>query len=68
MCQDVQAEAHDWPENLFAEKVWTPRRIGPDENELAAAVAAIKAAKQPMIIAGGGALYSEASAELKTLC
>jgi 3D-(3,5/4)-trihydroxycyclohexane-1,2-dione acylhydrolase (decyclizing) len=66
MCQDVQAEAHDWPENLFAEKVWAPRRIGPDENELAAAVAAIKAAKKPMIIAGGGALYSEASAELRT--
>ena len=64
MCQDVQAEAYDWPESLFAEKVWAPRRIGPDENELAAAVAAIKAAKRPMIIAGGGALYSEASAEL----
>jgi 3D-(3,5/4)-trihydroxycyclohexane-1,2-dione acylhydrolase (decyclizing) len=65
MCQDVQAEAHDWPESLFTEKVWTPRRIGPDENELAAAVAAIRTAKKPMIIAGGGALYSEASAELK---
>jgi 3D-(3,5/4)-trihydroxycyclohexane-1,2-dione acylhydrolase (decyclizing) len=66
MCQDVQAEAHDWPESLFAEKIWAPRRIGPDENELAAAVAAITAAKRPMIIAGGGALYSEASAELRT--
>ena len=40
MCQDVQTEAYDWPESLFAEKVWTPRRIRPDENELAAAVAA----------------------------
>jgi 3D-(3,5/4)-trihydroxycyclohexane-1,2-dione acylhydrolase (decyclizing) len=65
MCQDVQTEAYDWPEAMFAEKVWAPRRIGPDENELAAAVAAIKAAKRPMIIAGGGALYSEASAELE---
>jgi 3D-(3,5/4)-trihydroxycyclohexane-1,2-dione acylhydrolase (decyclizing) len=65
MCQDVQAEAYDWPESLFTEKVWTPRRIAPDENELAAAVAAIRAAKKPMIIAGGGALYSEASAELE---
>ncbi|MFZ1963683.1 MAG: 3D-(3,5/4)-trihydroxycyclohexane-1,2-dione acylhydrolase (decyclizing) [Roseiarcus sp.] len=65
MCQDVQAEAYDWPESMFAEKVWAPRRIGPDENELAAAVAAIRAAKKPMIIAGGGVLYSEASAELK---
>jgi 3D-(3,5/4)-trihydroxycyclohexane-1,2-dione acylhydrolase (decyclizing) len=66
MCQDVQAEAYDWPESLFAEKIWAPRRVGPDENELAAAVAAIKAAKKPMIIAGGGALYSEASAALRS--
>ncbi len=64
MCQDAQTEAYDWPESLFAEKVWAPRRIRPDENELAAAIAAIKAAKRPMIIAGGGVLYSEASAEL----
>jgi 3D-(3,5/4)-trihydroxycyclohexane-1,2-dione acylhydrolase (decyclizing) len=65
MCQDVQAEAFDWPESLFAEKVWRPRRPRADENELAAAVAILKAAKRPMIIAGGGALYAEASAELK---
>ena len=64
MCQDVQTEAYDWPESLFAEKVWTPRRIRPDEDELAAAVATIRAAKRPMIIAGGGVLYSGASAEL----
>ncbi|MCM5558842.1 3D-(3,5/4)-trihydroxycyclohexane-1,2-dione acylhydrolase (decyclizing) [Pleomorphomonas sp. JP5] len=64
MCQDVQAEAYDWPESLFEEKVWTPRRIRPDENELATAIGLLKAAKNPMIIAGGGVLYSEASAEL----
>jgi len=64
MCQDVQTEAYDWPERLFAERVWSPRRIRPDVNELAAAVATIKAAQRPMIIAGGGVLYSEASAEL----
>ena len=64
LCQDVQTEAYDWPESLFAEKVWAPRRIRPDADELAAAVAAIRAAKRPMIIAGGGVLYSEASAEL----
>ena len=50
---------------MFAEKVWAPRRIAPDDDELAAAVAAFKSAKRPMIIAGGGALYSEASAELR---
>jgi 3D-(3,5/4)-trihydroxycyclohexane-1,2-dione acylhydrolase (decyclizing) len=64
MCQDVQAEAYDWPESLFAEKVWTPRRVRPDEDELAAAAAVLMAAKKPMIIAGGGVLYSQASAEL----
>jgi 3D-(3,5/4)-trihydroxycyclohexane-1,2-dione acylhydrolase (decyclizing) len=64
MCQDVQTEAFDWPESLFAEKLWTPRRIRPDVNELASAAAAIKAAKRPMIIAGGGVLYSGAPTEL----
>jgi 3D-(3,5/4)-trihydroxycyclohexane-1,2-dione acylhydrolase (decyclizing) len=64
MCQDVQTEAFDWPESLFAEKVWAPRRIRPDENELATAIAALKAAKRPIVIAGGGVLYSQASAEL----
>ncbi|PKR89906.1 3D-(3,5/4)-trihydroxycyclohexane-1,2-dione acylhydrolase (decyclizing) [Pleomorphomonas diazotrophica] len=65
MCQDVQAEAYDWPESLFEEKVWVPRRIRPDENELAAAIGLLKSAKNPMIIAGGGVLYSEATAELR---
>ena len=64
MCQDVQAEAYDWPESLFEEKVWVPRRIRPDENELATAIGLLKAAKNPMIIAGGGVLYSEATAEV----
>lgn len=64
MCQDVQAEAFDWPESLFAERVWTPRRIRPDESELAAAVAALSAARRPMIVAGGGVLYSGAEAKL----
>lgn len=64
MCQDVQAEAFDWPESLFEEKVWTPRRIRPDENELSTAISLLKSAKNPMIIAGGGVLYSEATAAL----
>ncbi len=65
MCQDVQAEAYNWAESLFAEKVWTPRRIRSDEDELAAAAAALRAARRPMIIAGGGVLYSEATAKLR---
>lgn len=64
LCQDVQAEACDYPESFFAERVWTPRRPRPDRHELAAAVAALKAAKKPLIIAGGGVLYSQASGEL----
>lgn len=64
LCQDTQAEAYDYPESLFAEKVWTPRRIRPDENELAAAAALIRKARKPFIVAGGGVLYSGAEKEL----
>ena len=66
LCQDVQAEAYDYPEALFEERVWTPRRVQPDADELTAAIAALKAAKQPVIIAGGGVLYSGAAATLAT--
>ncbi len=65
LCQDVQAEAFDYPESFFAERVWAPRRPQPDAGELDAAVAALKSAKKPVIIAGGGVLYSEATATLK---
>ncbi|OHV73152.1 3D-(3,5/4)-trihydroxycyclohexane-1,2-dione acylhydrolase (decyclizing) [Ensifer sp. LCM 4579] len=64
LCQDVQAEAYDYPESFFDEKVWVPRRIEPDSDELAAAIATLKHAKKPIIVAGGGVLYSEASVEL----
>jgi 3D-(3,5/4)-trihydroxycyclohexane-1,2-dione acylhydrolase (decyclizing) len=64
LCQDVQAEAFDYPESFFEEKVWSFRRPLPDENELAAAVAALKASTKPVIIAGGGVLYSLATKEL----
>ncbi len=67
LCQDVQAEAYDYPDSLFAERVWTPRRQRPDRHELAAAVAALKGAKKPLVIAGGGVLYSQASGELAKL-
>ena len=64
LCQDVQAEAYDYPESFFAEKIWLPRRLRPDPQERLAASTAIAAAKTPVIIAGGGVLYSEASAAL----
>jgi 3D-(3,5/4)-trihydroxycyclohexane-1,2-dione acylhydrolase (decyclizing) len=64
LCQDTQAEAYDYPESFFAERIWTPRRIRPDAEELRAATALLKGAKKPFIIAGGGVLYSEAEAAL----
>ncbi|HEV2559380.1 MAG TPA: 3D-(3,5/4)-trihydroxycyclohexane-1,2-dione acylhydrolase (decyclizing) [Microvirga sp.] len=64
LCQDTQAEAYDYPEAFFTERTWTPRRIRPDEAELAAAVELLRHAQRPVAIAGGGVLYAEAEAAL----
>ncbi|MBY6152263.1 3D-(3,5/4)-trihydroxycyclohexane-1,2-dione acylhydrolase (decyclizing) [Vannielia litorea] len=64
-CQDVQAEAFDWPESFFAPRTWHLRRQGPDAYELSEAADAIRAAKHPVIVAGGGTHYSHACAELQ---
>lgn len=63
-CQDVQAEAFDYPMSFFTPKVWKIRRPEPDADELAAAVAMLKAARNPVIVAGGGVLYSGAEGAL----
>lgn len=63
-CQDVQAESYDYPESFFAPRVWRQRRPRPDAEELAAAVAALQGARRPLIVAGGGVLYSQASEAL----
>lgn len=63
-CQDTQAEAYDYPADFFEPKVWYIRRPEPDQRELEAAVAAIKAAKKPLIVAGGGVIYAQAEADL----
>ena len=63
-CQDTQAEAYDYPADFFEPKVWFIRRPEPDQRELEAAVAAIKAAKKPLIVAGGGVIYAQAEADL----
>ena len=63
--QDIQTEAFDYPVELFAKRVWTIPRNRPDLGSLAHAVAQIKAAQAPMIIAGGGVLYSEATDALR---
>jgi 3D-(3,5/4)-trihydroxycyclohexane-1,2-dione acylhydrolase (decyclizing) len=62
--QDVQAEAYDYPEELFEKRVWLIRRGQPDRVSLERAVAAIRAAQRPLIVAGGGVLMSEASTAL----
>ncbi|NEY91705.1 3D-(3,5/4)-trihydroxycyclohexane-1,2-dione acylhydrolase (decyclizing) [Tabrizicola oligotrophica] len=64
-CQDTQAEAYDYPVEFFTPKVWHIRRPEPDQRELAEAVAAIKAAKKPLIVTGGGVIYSGAEATLR---
>ncbi len=65
--EDVQAEAYDWPLEFFEKKVWHIGRIRPDEAALARAVEAIKASSKPLIISGGGTIYSGACDELRAL-
>ncbi|MFF8356446.1 3D-(3,5/4)-trihydroxycyclohexane-1,2-dione acylhydrolase (decyclizing) [Streptomyces chartreusis] len=62
--QDVQAEAYDWPEEFFAERTWVVRRPGADPTELAEAVRAIRGARRPLLVAGGGVHHSRAEAAL----
>ncbi len=59
--QDVQAEAYAYPEAFFRERVWHIPRIRPDRSALEQAAAWIRASKRPLIIAGGGAIYSDAT-------
>lgn len=63
--QDVQAEAWDWPEELVARRVWHVARPVPEPAALDRAVAAIRAARQPLIVAGGGVTYSRANDALR---
>jgi 3D-(3,5/4)-trihydroxycyclohexane-1,2-dione acylhydrolase (decyclizing) len=63
--QDVQAEAYDFPAALFKKRVWTIPRNRPDVNLLLRAVQWIRDAERPLIIAGGGVLYSEATEALR---
>jgi 3D-(3,5/4)-trihydroxycyclohexane-1,2-dione acylhydrolase (decyclizing) len=62
--QDVQTEAFDFPEEFFQKRVWTIPRSRCDQNLLKRAAEWFRAAKKPLIVAGGGVLYSEASEAL----
>ncbi|MCA2214036.1 3D-(3,5/4)-trihydroxycyclohexane-1,2-dione acylhydrolase (decyclizing) [Jidongwangia harbinensis] len=65
--QDVQAEAYDYPDSLFARRVWHVARPVPEPAALARAVEVIRSAERPLIVAGGGVIYAEATAELDAL-
>ena len=66
--QDVQAEAYNYPENFFQKKVWSIERNVPSENSLAKAASLIKKSSRPLIIAGGGIIYSDAENMLSAFC
>lgn len=62
--QDVQSEAFDYPASLFEERVWHIARPAPEAVLLQSAIQWIRASKKPLIIAGGGVIYSEATEAL----
>jgi len=64
--QDVQVEAYDYPDEFLARRVWHVTRPEPDSGLLAEAASLIRNAKRPLIVAGGGVIYSEATAALRT--
>lgn len=63
--QDVQAEAFDWPEELFNKRVWHVPRPMPEPAALDRAIAAIRSSRRPLIVAGGGVSYAEAADSLR---
>ena len=65
--QDVQTEAFDYPAEFFEDRVWHIGRPLPDSAALDRAVAIIRGSKRPLIIAGGGVIYSEATEVLRQL-
>ncbi len=66
--QDVQAEAFDCPEEFLAERTWHIPRAPADEHSLARAIEVISAASRPLVVAGGGVIYSDATAALRAFC
>ena len=66
--QDVQAEAHDWPVELFAPRVWRVPRPPAEQVDIEDAAALIRTARRPLVVAGGGVHYSGAEEALRLLC
>jgi 3D-(3,5/4)-trihydroxycyclohexane-1,2-dione acylhydrolase (decyclizing) len=67
-CQDVQAEAYEYPESFFAPRVHRIRRPAPDPREVEEAATVLIQAQRPLVVCGGGALYSEAEEDLLAFC
>ena len=65
--EDVQSEAFDWPERFFERRVWRVRRPLPEAADVADAVRLIRASTAPVIVVGGGVIYSEATEALSAL-
>ncbi len=65
--QDVQAEAYDWPDDLFAERVWHIGRSAVEAASLARGLDVVRSARRPLIVAGGGVIYSEATQTLRAV-
>lgn len=63
--QDVQAQAYDWPAELFAERIWHVRRPAPELVAIDRAARLLRSAGRPLIVAGGGVIYSDATEELR---
>ena len=65
--QDVQAEAYDFPDELFAKRVWRVRRPPAEPEVLAQAAELLRGARRPLIVSGGGTIYAEATDALREL-
>ena len=68
MCQDVQGESYDYPEEFFRKRVHFIRRVIPCDYEVSAVASALKSSRKPLVIVGGGVRYSMAGGAVKSFC
>jgi 3D-(3,5/4)-trihydroxycyclohexane-1,2-dione acylhydrolase (decyclizing) len=63
--QDVQVEAYDWPDELFERRIWHVPRPVPEPAALERAIAVVRSARRPLVVVGGGVVYSRATETLR---
>ena len=68
LCQDVEGESYDYPEEFFKKRVHKITSIAPASDEISDIAEILKSAKKPLVIAGGGVRYSEAGETLQNFC